>query len=181
MIDKGEVRRMVLEGRGIVEISEILKDLKSIQVAKEVRLEMIEEGIPICSPFGLVQERVEKGPLHEWRIIVICCLMNKTHARQVRPMMKELFARFPNPIDMAQAGPLLEEILRPLGLIQRRAAMIRKMSEDYVKDCAPGQCFGVGDYGRESLRIFVDGDTSFVPGDKFLVKYVDWVNGGKVT
>lgn len=179
-MDSGEIRRLVFEGRGVVEIHEMEPSI-SIPRIKEVRLQMIEEGLPIVSPFGLVQERVARGELHEWRIAVICCLMNRTHARQVRPIMGKLFADWPSPVDMENSGPDLDQLLQPLGFIGRRSKAIRTMSKEYARGTPIESCFSVGDYGKQSLRIFVRGETDFVPDDKFLVKYVDWVNGGRVT
>ena len=179
-MDEGEIRKAIFEGRGVVEIHEMDPNT-SVSTIKTIRLEMIEEGLPIVSPFGLVQERVNKDDLHEWRIVTICCLMNRTHARQVRPMMRDLFVTWPTPEAMVVAGPGLEVMLKTLGLVKKRANVLRKMSEDLVKGVPIERCFGVGHYAHDSLEIFVNARTNFVPTDRFLVKYVDWVNEGRRT
>ena len=41
----------------------------------------------MTSPFNTVQEQQAGKPREPWRILVVCALLNRTHGRQVRPMV----------------------------------------------------------------------------------------------
>lgn len=87
------------------------------------------------SPLNLVQEQQLGKPFVAWRIAVVCALLNRTHGRQVRPMVEDLFVKWPSshamcfceerPLDRAK----LCELLKPLGFGNRRASTILSMSK----------------------------------------------------
>jgi methyl-CpG-binding domain protein 4 len=117
----------------------------------------------------LLQEDVNSP----WEVLVACVLMNRATGKKAREVFPKLTARWPNPESMGRAVlRSLAAVLRPLGFQNVRAARLRGMSAGYASGCAVEALYGVGRYGLESLRIFVDGDIDFRPGDVELRKYV---------
>jgi hypothetical protein len=104
-------------------------------------------------------------------MLVACALLNRTHGRQVRPMVDGLFSRWPTPRGMAAAGRGLERYVKPLGLWRRRAALLRRLSRQWR---TPGQCPGVGKYALDSWAIFVEGRLDVRPDDGKLRPYLTW-------
>ena len=116
---------------------------------------------------ALVQELVSRDLHYPWRVIVSCALLNRTTGNQVRQVVSEIFARCRNPGDMLTAE--LTDLLRPLGLYNRRAALLRRLTQDYLDGVPPALCHGVGQYARDALMLFVDGRTDVDPSDHWLV------------
>lgn len=175
-----EVARRLRSGEAVVEVCEKMPShcLRPGDVYLVWR-DLWSAGLVTTSPYSLVQERVRGSSCYDWKVIVLCALMNRTHARQVRPMMWDLFLTWPTPESMAQASAHLEELLRPLGFANRRSRVLREMSTDYACGVAPERCHGVGQFGRDALDVFVYGRTDVRPRDGFLSKYVMWVNTGE--
>lgn len=122
----------------------------------------------------LIQEQLPRDARYGWRMLVCCLLLNQTHGRQVRPMARELFARFPSPRSMAGAGRDLERMVMPLGLWRRRAALLRKLSAACLRpdfDPRKTKGCGVGAYALDSWAIFVEGRVVRRPRDGKLRKY----------
>jgi methyl-CpG-binding domain protein 4 len=125
----------------------------------------------------LLQEVYADDP---WRLLVCCILLNQTTRRQVDGVRGPLFERWPTAMVMAYAFvPELTERLKPLGLQNRRAAILRDMSSAWVvyerlpnEGMPPPEWYvaslpGVGEYALDSYRIFVLKDISrFCSGDK---------------
>lgn len=170
---------LLMAGHGIVEICEEARGVSQLEV-RERRSVLRAAGHELASPYGMVQERVYRGDdLYSWRIIVTCCLMNRTHARQVRPIIGPLFGYWPTPAEMVRASVNLEDLIRPLGFVNNRSKSIRNMSADVVAGVHPKQCRGVGQFGRDAVDAFVYGITDIKPNDGFLAKYCEWVEGGR--
>ena len=69
-----------------------------------------------------------------WKMLTCCMLLNLTNRKQVDTIRDELFKRYPTPNKMMDANQSeLAELLKPLGLYNRRAKSLKKMSEGYVK------------------------------------------------
>ncbi len=165
------------EGQGHVEICEklLIPPCDDVFFLIDCRRKALKEaGVVLCSPFGMVQERVPKNELYPWRIIVVAALMNRTHARQVRPILKPLFMTYPKPRDMSVASAELEKLIKPLGFSNRRSKALREMSADYHNGIVPSLCRGVGDFGRDCIAVFVEGRTNLRPKDGYLAKYIEW-------
>jgi len=140
------------------------------------------------SPYNLLQEQQIGHEHAEWRILVCCILLNRTHGRVVRPMMDELWQRWPGPMSMAHCMPdQLLAFVRPLGFGEQRTRNLRHMSDQYVElDRAvtvPGTFVdggwvrgmsGCGQYAVDSINIFVYGKTDVVTSDTWLNKYLEW-------
>lgn len=114
-------------------------------------------------------------------MLVGCILLNLTSRRQVDRVLPGLFLHYPDPGKMHHAGPELEEMLRPLGLQNRRAATLREFSIQWIMAEPWGlteqllaQMKGIGPYALDSYRIFVLGDGSRCDsGDKELVRWLE--------
>ena len=64
-----------------------------------------------------------------WKMLTCCMLLNLTNRKQVDTIRDELFKKYPTPHDMMKAKHSdLANILKPLGLYNRRAKSLRKMS-----------------------------------------------------
>lgn len=110
-----------------------------------------------------------------WKMIVVCILLNQTTNTQVRPVLPELFKRYPNAMVMSGANTTqLADLIRPLGLQNRRAETLVKFSKAYVKGHPIEKCFGVGKYAYDSYKLFVLRDLDVEPTDKELVAYMAW-------
>jgi methyl-CpG-binding domain protein 4 len=126
-----------------------------------------------ASPYGLIQEELRDQP---WRLLVACIMLNLTNIKQVRPIIWEFFRRYSTPEAAASADETeLAELIRPLGLYNRRAKSIIRLSSAITRpwrdvDDLPG----VGKYAADSFRIFVEGKMDVDPTDAKLRKYVEW-------
>lgn len=127
------------------------------------------------SPHDLVQERVSRDLHYPWRVIACCALLNRTQGAQVRPMLERFFAELvpqPEKIFQADMRPLLE----PLGLYSRREDLLRRLTWDYLAGAQPAECFGVGEYGRDAVALFVHGEQVHASAiaDRWLRRYAQW-------
>jgi len=66
------------------------------------------------------------------------------------------------------------DLIRSTGFQNIKTKRIFEFSTSWVSgNRDPFKFHGIGDYGREAWRIFVEGDTNFSPKDKKLKMYVD--------
>ena len=101
-------------------------------------------------------------------------LLNLTNRRQVDVVRDELFNRYPTPKDMMSANESeLAKLLKPLGLYNRRAKSLKKMSEGYVKGFkSVDELYGIGQYAKDSWEIFQNNNKRVKPMDKVLQEYL---------
>ena len=112
--------------------------------------------------YGLVQQRYADEP---WKLLVACIMLNQTTAEQARPVLEELFTRYPTPqhVCYARAHELIQ-LLRPCGLYEQRAGRLVALTTEIVKRQVKGEDWekrvaelpGVGPYALEAWRMFVD-------------------------
>ena len=109
-----------------------------------------------------------------WKMLTCCMLLNLTNRRQVDVIRDELFKRYPTPKDMMNADESeLADLLKPLGLYNRRANSLKKMSEGYVKGFeSVDELYGIGQYAKDSWEIFQNNNTKIKPDDKVLQEYL---------
>lgn len=135
------------------------------------------------SPFGLIQEELRDEP---WKLLIACSMLNLTNIKQVRPVFQRFIERYPSAASAAQAIEMeLADLVRPLGLYNRRARSIIAMSKGWLQ-LGPRPALakvaklkGVGPYALDSYRIFVEGVMDVEPKDSKLLKYVGWARGKK--
>ena len=109
-----------------------------------------------------------------WKMLTCCMLLNLTNRRQVDVIRDELFKRYPTPKDMMNADESeLADLLKPLGLYNRRAKSLKKMSEGYVKGFeSVDELYGIGKYAKDSCEIFQNNNRKVKPMDKVLQEYL---------
>ena len=109
-----------------------------------------------------------------WKMLTCCMLLNLTNRKQVDTVRNELFKRYPTPKDMMNANQSeLAELLKPLGLYNRRAKSLKKMSEGYVKGFkSVDELYGIGQYAKDSWEIFQNNNRKVNPTDKVLMEYL---------
>jgi Predicted EndoIII-related endonuclease len=124
-------------------------------------------------------------------MLVACSLVNLTHWRQAKPVFEELretcdgwswnLARIP--LDV------LVDVLRPLGMQNRRARTLHQLSVEWQNMLAEKveaedshvtrrdveRLPGCGRYAADSWAIFVEKDLTVVPNDGRLNEYLDHV------
>lgn len=128
------------------------------------------------SPYALLQEDLEQDP---WKIFVCCIFCNLTKRRTAEPYFWEVLRRWPSPSCLAEANlNELVELIKPLGLSQRRAVALKRMSLGFTqagwKD-NPTNLYGIGKYAHDAYRIFVlDQWREVEPSDGALINYVNW-------
>ena len=113
-----------------------------------------------------------------WKMLTCCMLLNLTNRKQVDTIRDELFKKYPTPRDMMKAKHSdLANILKPLGLYNRRAKSLRKMSEGYVGGFkSVDDLYGIGQYAKDSWEIFQNNNMNVNPTDKVLQEYLRVVN-----
>ena len=111
---------------------------------------------------------------NEWKMLVCCMLLNLTNRKQVDTVRDELFKRYPTPKVMMNANQSeLADLLQPLGLYNRRAKSLIKMSRGYVKGFKDvSELYGIGQYAKDSWEIFQNNNRKVNPTDKVLLEYL---------
>ncbi|CAI5495394.1 unnamed protein product [Closterium sp. Naga37s-1] len=132
--------------------------------------------VPPVSPFGLIQERLYRDP---WRLLVACMLLNKTAGRQLHKVIWDLFRLIPTPeAAIAASTAEIARTIQSLGLHNKRAAMIQRFSEEFLRGdwTDVRQLHGIGKYAADAHAIFCEGRWREVrPDDHMLNKYWDWL------
>jgi hypothetical protein len=164
------------------------------------------------SEFPRQTESVRDDP---WKVLIAVRLLNVTTGKAAIPVFCKIISRWPTPQDLVRGGSChrvcllhqadvkdpapqdaLVELLRPLGLYNKRARWLKDVSERFLEDrdapsCSLGSILsdersvpaaprlyypGAGPYARDSLRIFCAGDEDawkdVMPRDKELVRYL---------
>ena len=109
-----------------------------------------------------------------WKMLTCCMLLNLTNRKQVDTIRDELFKKYPTPKDMRNAKHReLADILKPLGLYNRRATSLRLMSAGYIGGFkSVDELYGIGKYAKDSWEIFQNNNMSVNPTDKVLQEYL---------
>jgi methyl-CpG-binding domain protein 4 len=127
------------------------------------------------SPHCLVQEWLAP-PDYGWKMLVACCLLNRTTGAQARPALAALMKRWPTPRDLARADLRgLSAVLRPLGLWRARGRTLRRLSRLWSEGERDLEKLpGVGPYATCSWAIFVSGALPRRAADGKLEAYLRW-------
>ena len=109
-----------------------------------------------------------------WKMLTCCMLLNLTNRKQVDTIRDELFKKYPTTKDMMNAKHReLADILKPLGLYNRRATSLRLMSAGYIGGFkSVDELYGIGKYAKDSWEIFQNNNMSVNPTDKVLQEYL---------
>ena len=126
------------------------------------------------SPQRLAQELLRDNP---WQMLVACILLNQTNGmKQVKPMLGEFFARWPDADALLAADEAdIKAALRPLGFQNIRVRRLVGMSRDWNDGKRPpAKLYGVGKYAEDSYNLFVARYLVLDVQDKELKRYVEW-------
>lgn len=95
------------------------------------------------------------------------------------PIFWKFIEKWDNPQAVINANEEeISNLIQPLGLHKKRAAMFKRFSEEFVtkKWKYPIELHGIGKYGNDSYRIFCVYEWRHVqPKDSKLVKYHEWL------
>ena len=142
---------------------------------------------PLWNPPLLAQR--EKPMIQEyyfpdrWKMLICCLMLNLTSRKQVDPIIDGFFEKWPNAEAASKAEEKkMKEYLRSLGMYNRRAKTIIKMSKQFLEGFNEAkQLHGCGKYANDSDRIFYKGlwkdteptDGALISYKKFLVGYYE--------
>mgnify|MGYP003137046820 CR=1 FL=1 len=129
------------------------------------------------SPHKLLQEYLESDP---WKIFVACIFCNLTSRKTAEPHFWKTINRWKTPQQLASADDNeLKQILKNIGLTERRCKALKAMSHDYInKDWKddPSKLYGIGKYGSDAYYLFcTDKWTIVEPKDYALKLYKQWL------
>lgn len=112
-----------------------------------------------------------------WKVLVCCILLNQTSNKQVRPLIRLFFQRWPTPYSIINEDILeISSFIKSTGFQNIKAKRIKDFSSVWMSgERDPFKFPGIGDYGREAWRIFVECDYSFTPRDKKLKIYLETI------
>ena len=123
----------------------------------------------------LIQEDYVNDP---WKMLVCCILLNKTNNKQVRPILSSVFELIPDPMSTIGCDPkVLAAVIKTTGFQNVKASRIIKLSEKWIngfKDVS--ELPGIGRYGKDSWKIFIEGGVDTIPTDKKLLAYLEAIN-----
>ena len=119
----------------------------------------------------MVQEQISGT----WQHMVAVIMLNQTGRKQVKATLPEFLHRWPD-ADSFLSADLDEviEIIKPLGMYNRRANTLRRMTEDWKiwdGDDAT-DLYGIGRYGSDSYEIFFKNRRDVIPTDHELCRYL---------
>ncbi|XP_014675782.1 PREDICTED: uncharacterized protein LOC106815788, partial [Priapulus caudatus] len=113
---------------------------------------------PPKSPYNLVQECLYHNP---WQLLVATIFLNKTSGNKAIPLLWKFLELYPTP-EVARVSDWepMAKLLQPLGLYEKRAKIIIRMSDEFLskKWTYPIELHGIGKYGNDSYRIFCLGE-----------------------
>jgi len=110
-----------------------------------------------------------------WKMLICCIFLNLTNRIQVRSIIYQFFQRYPNPQSILDIDDLeLIELIKPLGLYQKRCQTLKKFSRDWLNwnGVNVRDLYGIGKYGSDSWEIFQKGNLNIQPKDGILDEYL---------
>ena len=120
----------------------------------------------------MVQQQID-GP---WQHMVGVIMLNLTGRKQVKKVLPNFLARWPNPESLLHAtSRQIEKVIEPLGMKKVRAERLYRMSEQFL-DCDgedATELYGIGKYGSDSYRLFFKKELPEDVGDHELQRYVE--------
>ncbi|KAK3872732.1 hypothetical protein Pcinc_022202 [Petrolisthes cinctipes] len=148
------------------------------EILGRVRLKAGNKWNPPRSPFSLFQESLYHDP---WQLLVGTIFLNRTTGEEAvgKNILWKFLEKWPSAESTAKASwQEISQLIRPLGLHDKRAKMLIRFSEEYLtKDWMyPKELHGIGKYGNDSYRIFCVNEWRKIrPSDHMLNFYIDWL------
>lgn len=126
------------------------------------------------SPYSLLQEELWR---HPWKVMIACIMLNQTGYKQVRGVIWDFFEKYPDALCAANADSKeMAELLKPLGLYNRRAKTIIRFSREFNSGLALEDCYGIGKYALDSYKMFCGRSLDVEPTDSKLKMYLEWAH-----
>jgi methyl-CpG-binding domain protein 4 len=121
---------------------------------------------------SIIQEKYKNDP---WKVLVCCILLNQTNNKQVRPLIENFFLKWPNSSSlMKEDTEVISDFIKPTGFQNVKAKRLKSFSVEWTQGIRDPNLFtGIGKYGKEAWRIFIENDFNFSPSDKKLKMYLD--------
>ena len=119
----------------------------------------------------MVQEQISGT----WQHMVAVIMLNQTGRKQVKTVLPRFLELWPDASSLLQADPQeVIDIIRPLGMFNRRANTLYRMSQDWLTwDGADARrLHGIGKYGSDSYEIFFNNRRDIEPTDHELCRYL---------
>lgn len=118
-----------------------------------------------------------------WRMCCGCVMLNMTSREQAEPVRREFFRWYPTHRVAVAEMPLRRgetvELLKPMGMQRRRFRTLYRLSLDWQRHGEPSDAeelergyYGMGAYGADSWRVFVEGRENVDPGDGALREHL---------
>ena len=119
----------------------------------------------------MVQQQID-GP---WQHMVGVIMLNLTGRKQVKKVLPNFLARWPNPESLLHAtSRQIEKVIEPLGMKKIRAERLYRMSEQFKdwdgEDAT--ELYGIGKYGSDSYELFYKKRIPENVGDHELKRYI---------
>ena len=121
---------------------------------------------------SIIQEKYKNDP---WKVLGCCILLNQTNNKQVRPLIENFFLKWPNSSSlMKEDTEVISDFIKPTGFQNVKAKRLKSFSVEWTQGIRDPNLFtGIGKYGKEAWRIFIENDFNFSPSDKKLKMYLD--------
>jgi methyl-CpG-binding domain protein 4 len=119
----------------------------------------------------MVQEQISGT----WQHFVAVIMLNQTGRKQVKTVLPEFLHKWSTADEFLVAGVgYVIEVIKPLGMYNRRANTLRRMSEDWKTwdGIDATKLYGIGRYGSDSYEIFFNGRRDIIPTDHELCRYL---------
>ena len=105
-----------------------------------------------------------------WKHFVCCIFLNQTQGVQVQEMSDRFFELCPDPFSARRLDrDETIDLIRPLGLYNRRFDAIVRFSSDWIAGKPFDKCHGIGKYALDSYRVLVEGDLDADVTDRVLL------------
>ena len=132
------------------------------------------------SPYFLIQEFLRSEP---WHLLCAVVMLNQTSAKQVWKVWPVFHRLYRNPEDFLLANEHeVLDLIKPLGFKSRRYERLLGMTLGYLAGFTDvTTLYGIGKYGADSFRIFVEGYLVEDVLDKELKNYVAWAKEDNIT
>lgn len=119
----------------------------------------------------MVQEQISGT----WQHFVAVIMLNQTGRKQVKTILPRFLHLWSTPEKFLHADQeMVLEIIKPLGMYNRRANTLRRMTIDW--QCWDGDdakdLYGIGKYGSDSYEIFFKNRRDIIPTDHELCRYL---------
>lgn len=124
----------------------------------------------------LIQWKYRRSP---WKLLVACICLNRTQGMVAKPIIEEIFRRWPTPASLSGADrDELRSVIRPLGLQTNRSRHLMELSRRYNPTRMPREVVeelpGCGPYAADCYQMLVLGDLTVEPEDKELRRWREW-------